>query len=324
MNISLIAAGRFHPLNKQPSAPLAPNLPPVPALEEEQLKYEQFAAPGLEAVDVIRPAQPQYGVNDPRAPALVLVPGLGMDCRGYIKQFPLGSIAELHLPQATNQSIEGEEGLGHFARHVEEYILQKKLHERPGGFILGGSSMGGAVSLHVCTRGKVQPRALVLIGSFANARHLPAYQRALAPLSWYLPVDRFKRMLKPLLSWVRHFGGITGGDALWIVSGRSRHTRHYYGRAIMALTRQNQIESARNLKLPTLILHGTRDWVLPHAAGKEMADAIPNARFVSIKGGGHGFFYTHADEVNAEIAAFVEEVRENTAGLRGLTESKIG
>lgn len=284
------------------------SLPPLPEADDSQLAFEEFESPGFEPVEVLRPARSEYRTVDTDAPALVLIPGLGMDCRGYIKQWPLGSIADLHLPQAMNCPIAGETGLGHFARHVEEYILAKKLDRRPGGFIVGGSSMGGAVGLRLCLRGRLKPRALVLLGSFANAAHLPYYQRALAPMVKFLPVDLIRRFGRDLASRFDRIFGFKGADIRWMVSDRMRRSREYYNNAIMALTRQNQIPEAHALKIPTLVVHGTDDAVLPHAAGEEMAQAIPGARFVSVKGAGHGVFFTHAEEVNAEIAAFLRRL----------------
>jgi pimeloyl-ACP methyl ester carboxylesterase len=280
----------------------------LPPADERFLAFEQFESPGFEAVDVLRPVHDDHRTNDPEAPALVLIPGLGMDSRNYIKQLPLGAVADLHMPQAMNAAVAGEAGLGHFARHVEEYVLHRALDKRPGGFVIGGSSMGGAVSLRVCLRARVKPRGLVLIGSFANCAQLPYYQRLLAPLSWVLPIDFVKFAAKRLARRVTKIAGMTTEQIHWLISARIRRTHGYYGRAIMALTRQNQIPEARKLKLPTLVIHGTRDSVLPHSAGVEMAEAIPEAQFVSVEGAGHGLFFTHAETVNAAVAEFLQRI----------------
>ena len=73
----------------------------------------------------------------------------------------------------------------------------------------------------------------------------------------------------------------------------------------MALTRQNQIEEAKKLALPTLVIHGKRDRVLRHAAGVEMAESIPGAKFISIDDAGHSLFYSHPEVVNSAIAEFI-------------------
>jgi pimeloyl-ACP methyl ester carboxylesterase len=43
----------------------------------------------------------------------------------------------------------------------------------------------------------------------------------------------------------------------------------------------------RQITVPTLVLHGTRDPLVPLAAGRETAACIPGARFVAIDGMGH-------------------------------------
>jgi non-heme chloroperoxidase len=313
MLISFAPHSRFVPFPEAPDSavPSYYGLAAMPAIDDRHFHYEPFRPEqpeGLETIEVIRPAEACYRPRNEHAPALVLIPGLGMDCRGYIRQFPLGALAEIHCPQAANREIPGEADLGHFARHVEEYILARELDKRPGGFVLGGSSMGGAVSLAICARGRVCPRALILLGSFAHRRHLPAYQRALAPLSYYLPIDWAKRTINPFLSRFSRLGDMSGGEAMWLTNGRVRRTPSYYGRAIMALTKQDQLDNARRIGIPTLVLHGTNDWVLPFAAGAEMAQTIPGARLVSIHGGGHGFFFTHPEPTNAAIASFLREV----------------
>ncbi len=283
-------------------------LPPFPSPTENPWSAEPFSPPGMETVDALRSTRAPYLNTDPNAPALVLVPGWTMDARGYSRQLPLGALADIHTLQANNDAVAGEEGFGHFARHVEEYIIAKKLEERPGGFVLGGSSMGGAISIAICARGRVKPRALILIGSFANSRHLPFYQRFFAPLSWVLPLDFAKRMSRFFSDFVRNARSAFGKDLSFMWSTHIHRTHGYYGRAVMALTRQNQIPQARNFKLPTLIFHGTKDWVLPCAAGVEMAEAIPGAQFVPVEGAGHLPFVTHAEQVNAAIAEFVKSL----------------
>jgi non-heme chloroperoxidase len=62
---------------------------------------------------------------------------------------------------------------------------------------------------------------------------------------------------------------------------------------------------ARNT-IPTLILHGDADRILPaDATSRRQAKMIKNVRFVEIKGGPHGLLWTHADEVNFELVKFL-------------------
>jgi pimeloyl-ACP methyl ester carboxylesterase len=59
-------------------------------------------------------------------------------------------------------------------------------------------------------------------------------------------------------------------------------------------------------KVPTLILHGDADRILPpDATSRRQAKMIKDARLVELPGGPHGVLWTHADRVNAELVRFL-------------------
>ena len=58
--------------------------------------------------------------------------------------------------------------------------------------------------------------------------------------------------------------------------------------------------------VPTLILHGDADRILPpDASSRRQAKMIKNARFVELKGGPHGVLWTHAEQINSELVTFL-------------------
>jgi len=62
---------------------------------------------------------------------------------------------------------------------------------------------------------------------------------------------------------------------------------------------------ARNT-VPTLILHGDADRILPaDASSRRQSKLIKNVTFVELKGGPHGVLWTHAEQVNAELLKFL-------------------
>jgi pimeloyl-ACP methyl ester carboxylesterase len=50
-------------------------------------------------------------------------------------------------------------------------------------------------------------------------------------------------------------------------------------------------EKLKAVSVPALVIHGADDPLLPPEHGKDTADAIPGARFLLIKGLGHGLTY---------------------------------
>jgi len=66
------------------------------------------------------------------------------------------------------------------------------------------------------------------------------------------------------------------------------------------------------IDVPTLVLHGDSDRILPIAAsGQRTARLIKGARLVVVKDGPHCITWTHAEEVNRELLAFLQEARRS-------------
>jgi non-heme chloroperoxidase len=58
--------------------------------------------------------------------------------------------------------------------------------------------------------------------------------------------------------------------------------------------------------VPTLILHGDADRILPpDATSRRQAKMIQNVTFVELPGGPHGVLWTHADAINRELITFL-------------------
>ncbi|PSP51053.1 3-oxoadipate enol-lactone hydrolase [Halobacteriales archaeon QH_3_68_24] len=63
-----------------------------------------------------------------------------------------------------------------------------------------------------------------------------------------------------------------------------------------------------DLDVPTLVLHGTADQVLPVENADLLAEAIPDATLVTVEGGSHLFFVEKADRVTGELRGFFADV----------------
>ena len=74
-------------------------------------------------------------------------------------------------------------------------------------------------------------------------------------------------------------------------------------------------QDVTRIDVPTLILHGTADRILPiDGQGRRLHAALPQARYVEIDGGPHVMCVTHADEVNRELLAFLADPAAAVAG----------
>jgi pimeloyl-ACP methyl ester carboxylesterase/class 3 adenylate cyclase len=84
--------------------------------------------------------------------------------------------------------------------------------------------------------------------------------------------------------------------------------------ALEALHRMNKDIDIRHVlpavRVPTLILHGSEDTVVPLEVARYMASRIPTARIVEVPGAGHLAFGKPALAVADEVERFVKEVWE--------------
>ena len=69
------------------------------------------------------------------------------------------------------------------------------------------------------------------------------------------------------------------------------------------LAQMKQSSTLQKINRPTLVIHGDKDPIVLLRHGKAVADAIPNAKFVTIKGMGHVFFNRALEEQIAKLVA---------------------
>lgn len=61
-----------------------------------------------------------------------------------------------------------------------------------------------------------------------------------------------------------------------------------------------------NINVPTLIIHGIHDKVVPFELGEIQNQKIKNSKLVPFKYSGHGSFYDQLEEFNEELVKFIE------------------
>jgi non-heme chloroperoxidase len=80
---------------------------------------------------------------------------------------------------------------------------------------------------------------------------------------------------------------------------------HYQG--IKAFSEIDQTDDLKAITVPTLVLQGDDDQVVPYKdASLLQAKLIKGSTLKIYPGYPHGLMTTHADEINAEILAFVK------------------
>ena len=77
---------------------------------------------------------------------------------------------------------------------------------------------------------------------------------------------------------------------------------------IKAFSETDFTEDLKKFDIPTLVIHGDDDQVVPiDAAGRASAKIVKNAKLIVYPGAPHGITDTHKDQLNADLLAFIQE-----------------
>ena len=72
---------------------------------------------------------------------------------------------------------------------------------------------------------------------------------------------------------------------------------------------QNEASSGLQLEsvaVPTLVIHGTDDPIVPFSVGQHAAENVPGAKFVVVEGGGHLCLWTHHEQTTPLLVEFLK------------------
>lgn len=70
------------------------------------------------------------------------------------------------------------------------------------------------------------------------------------------------------------------------------------------------------ITVPTLVLHGTVDGLVPYSQGEHTAGKIPGARLITAEEGNHGFFISHYEQVWPEVTTFLKKKPKESAAKK--------
>ncbi|MGO4306775.1 alpha/beta fold hydrolase [Cupriavidus sp. RAF12] len=93
-------------------------------------------------------------------------------------------------------------------------------------------------------------------------------------------------------------------DAWWAQGMQGGHKNTYD--SIKAFSETDFTEDLRKIDVPTLIIHGDDDQIVPiDAAGRASAKLVRNSKLIVYPGAPHGLTDTHRDKFNADLLAFI-------------------
>jgi non-heme chloroperoxidase len=193
---------------------------------------------------------------------------------------------------------------------VEHLDLRNVIH-------VGHSTGGGEATRYVARHGKDRVAKLVLISAVpplmlktdANPGGLPI--EVLDGLRKQLAANRSQFYLDfasgPFYGYNR--SGTKASQAVignWWRQGMMGSAKAHYD-GIKAFSETDFTEDLNKIEVPTLVMHGEDDQIVPFAdAGPLSAKLLKNATTKFYPGLPHGMPTTHADQINADLLAFVK------------------
>jgi len=159
-----------------------------------------------------------------------------------------------------------------------------------------GASMGGMVAQQLAARHPGRLKSMTLMMTSSGARHLPGPSMRVRGAMISRPVDpkSFDSIVSHYVDIYKLIGspGFPSGDD-WLRKRLSMSVRRSYrprgtARQLTAIVADgDRTGMLSRVKLPTQIIHGLADPLVPVAAGRDLARSIRDARIDLVEGMGH-------------------------------------
>lgn len=295
---ALQRAGGGAPL--QPTPPHGHHgAPLVPAVEDIQQGYELPLEQRQVLGSTVRLFTFPGGSEDP-ARTVVCLPGLGASGRSFALQRPLAQQLRLLLWTPPLHTP-----LTHTPLEWNLRVLESAEARLPERFALVGSSFGSLVALAFALRHPGRVSALVLVSPVATVRRirrvalsLSTLVRAPMPLTY---------LFAPLVA--RILGGLhlPAEGRAEIVREARRIAPGEMLRRLKDVLSADLVPQLYGLPVPTLVVHGAHDHLVPLAAANAVQAAIPGARMALLPRASHLPYMSHPLEFNAAVGDFLRE-----------------
>ncbi|NVJ20262.1 alpha/beta fold hydrolase [Myxococcus sp. AM011] len=242
------------------------------------------------------------------ARTVVCLPGLGASGRSFAPMEPLAGRLRLLLwtpPLSTPAT--------HTPLEWNLAVLNHPEARLPERFALVGSSYGSLLSIAFALAHPERVKALVLVSPVASVRRV---RRLTVTLSTLVRTPRpLAYVFAPTVARVL-------GGARLPPEGRAEIVREARRLAPVELLRRLRDVLAADftsrlheLRVPTLVVQGGRDLLVPPRAARDVAEHIPGARLELLRDASHLPYMSHPEAFNAAVGAFLREYVEDASGL---------
>lgn len=177
-----------------------------------------------------------------------------------------------------------------------------------------GVSMGGLTAQEIALSAPERVRSLILgcTGTLPDDPVAARPPRLRALVARYIP----RRVALRLMLHMSYGPGtakevIEEDRRIILATPGGKAGRLAQGVAVAAYRNRDRLA---HLDVPTLVLHGDQDRTVPWAMGRELADLIPGAQFVTLPGMGHNYLTSIDGAGNTTVRDFLARVVHDPSG----------
>lgn len=231
------------------------------------------------------------GSRDPRR-ALICVPGMAASGRSFARLQPLADAWDVRMVTGPLDRPYPGDPVASLTDVIVDYASR---FERP---VLLGTSFGGLVAIGAALRMRDRIAGLVLTAAFADGTrlgHLP-FMRELLPLLQIATAP-----LAPVTARVVGGAGLDTDARAAVIDDVLAMPIDERSRRLRTIFATNLLPRVPEIEVPSLVIHGLRDMLVPRARAVEMARALPRCDYHEIRRAGHLPYVTHADEFVAIV-----------------------
>jgi pimeloyl-ACP methyl ester carboxylesterase len=251
----------------------------------------------------------EHGRGEP----LVLVPGFGTGLWIWYRQLPdfaerFRTIVFDPRGVARSQAPDAPFTMRDLAEDLAALLEELKVER---AHILG-ASFGGFVAQEFALAHPGRTRSLVLCcTSYGGAGHRPPSAETLAAIASTKGLNTEERVRENLLlAFSPRFVEEHPDEVERVINLRAENfvPEHAYLRQLQAAVAFDAAARVGGINVPTLVITGDADVIVPHENSLNLAAAIPGATLQLVEGGSHAFFIERPDEFNRAIVEFIEQL----------------
>jgi pimeloyl-ACP methyl ester carboxylesterase len=234
--------------------------------------------------------------GDPSRPALLLLEGMGGDLPGWRRNIPVLAghcwvMAYDHRGNGRSDEPPGPCTMATFVEDAVAVLDDAGVHEA----VWYGQSFGGMVALEAALTFPGRVRGLILAATHAGRDHaIPARTTVPKGEPWRVlyapgfPEAHPEHVAEDLRAGASQPPHPTGQRRQW-----------------EAIEGWSAFDRLRDVRAPTLVLHGSEDLMIDPGSARELAAHIEGAELVLVEGAGHVYHSERPEAADAAVLDFV-------------------